>query len=143
MGFTSVKKENCMLNEQMDDERINSRLRSWRKGAAQMKDLLKTNCSFILSPSTYYVLCTVQSALNTQACTNYERETGQGGKHSPSSPWDGIFPNTILMAPPVFLTLKPCLTAHTQIKTSLFIVSSTLGPCGFFSEEKPVIHLLD
>lgn len=41
---------------------------------------------------------------------------------------DGLFPNTTLKEPPVFLTLKPCLIAHVQIKTSLFVVSSTLGP---------------
>lgn len=40
----------------------------------------------------------------------------------------GLFPKTILKEPPVFLTLKSCLIAHMQIKTSLFIISSTLGP---------------
>lgn len=66
---------------------------------------------------------------NTQTYTNYKREEEQRKKSTLVHLFgDGLFPNTTLKEPPVFLTLKPCLIAHMQIKTSLFIVSSTLGP---------------
>lgn len=123
-------------NEQINEEM--NKQADWearRKRQEEKEGPAKIIFPFVqVSPGTCHVLCTCAKRWEHTGCANYAHLLHLPGRRKTKH---------CLNSTSCFLTLKPCLTAHTQIKTSLLIVSSTVGSRGFFSREKPVIHLLD
>lgn len=97
---------------------------------------------WLRAPTCTMYLCKV---LKTHRHAQTTKEKGAEEKSTRSSLWDGIFPNTTLKVPPVFLTFKamPNSTHANKNFTFYCIQYFVLGPCGFFSKKILIIHLLD
>ena len=130
------RRNKCILNKRMKQrtntqtERLEGGGNKTEKWSCSKPSLQSFRCPWDLN-----VLDTCASCWAHTGCTNYEKRAERTALSLTSLRQH--ISNTTLTALPICLILKSCLTAHTQIKTSLFIVSSTLGPYGFFSKENP------